>query len=465
MDITFCGAAQMVTGSCSYLELPHCRLLVDCGMQQGHDVVDNHTFPFDPARLDAVLLTHCHMDHCGRLPLLVRRGYTGYIYMTDPTAQLLHIMLRDHVRLHLQDVQYHNKKHAKNGLPPEEPLYEEKDVEETLRRIRIVGYHQWQTVHEGVRFCFHDAGHMLGSAQVELQYLEQDGLHRLLCSGDLGNCNMPLLGNPQQHAGADAVILECTHGDHCYLPYKDYTELLAGVLDETFRKGGSVLIPAAAVGRTQELLYCLHQLRQQRAVPSLPDFPVYVDSPMAENACSIFSGDDLDNYLDADAWALKQRDGSLLDFEDMHLCLTSEDSKELNHDARPKVIIAANSMCEGGRIRHHLKHHLWRKECTLVLLGHPRRGTLGHELLSGVETVQLMGDEIPVHAKILELPVRPTHADAPALLHWLQELPGKPKQVFLNHADAVTAQFFAQALQQEGYNVHVPHFGETVHIL
>lgn len=461
MKLTFCGAARTVTGSCIHLEWQNTQLLIDCGLQQGHDIVDNNNFLFQPKQLEFVLLTHCHIDHCGRLPLLVKQGFHGAIYMTEPTAKLLEIMLRDSADIQENELRWRNQKRQRAGKPLEEPLYTLKDVETTLELVHICPYETQQQLKEGLQFYFRDAGHILGSAMVTLQYEENGEKKTILFSGDIGNRNMPFIEDPQRVTTANFVVMESTHGDHCYLPCAGYQKRLAQILDQTFHDGGNVLIPAASVGRTQELLYYLHQMKQKQSVPSFPDFPVYVDSALAQEAGEIYTSGILNDYLDDEALALKKSTGTLLEFSNLHLCTTSQQSKELNYNKTPKVIIAASAMCDGGRIRHHLKHNLWRSECTVILLGNPRRGTLGRMLLDGVNHVKLFGDDIAVRAPIVSLPVRPIHADEPALLQWIQQIQPNPKQIFLNHGDEEVSILLAEILQQQGYHTEVPQYGKS----
>ena len=460
MELTFCGAARAVTGSCMHIRHEGYQLLIDCGIQQGQDVIDNSSFLFQPQQLDAVLLTHCHIDHCGRLPLLVKRGFEGPIFMTAPTAYLLDMMLRESADLQQHELRWRNEKNRRAGKPLQEPLFTLEDVEKTLRQIKICHYQQQQPLTKDLQFCFYDAGHILGSAMVTLDYKSHGQRRRLLCSGDLGNRALPFVEDPQQVTAADYVVMECTHGDHCYWQQQDYKQALAQVLEATFQKQSTVLIPAAAVGRTQEILYYLQQIKQEGLTPSLPDFPVYVDNPLAEEACAVYSGDYLNGYLDEEALILKKRCGALLDFPQLHLCVTGEQSRLLNQDHSPKVIIASGSACDGGRIRHHFKHHLWRPQCTVALLGNPRRGTLARTLLDGAASVTLFGDEIAVQARVLSLPTRPIHADQPALLQWLQQLQPAPEKIFLNHGDGQTALFLADMLQGGSSAVYVPRYGD-----
>ena len=464
MQLTFCGAARAVTGSCMHIQHEGYQLLIDCGLQQGQDVIDNNQFLFQPQQLDAVLLTHCHIDHCGRLPLLVKRGFQGPIFMTEPTAYLLDMMLRESADLQGHELRWRNQKNRRAGKPLQEPFFTLQDVKKTLQQIKICHYGQRQTLTKDLQFCFYDAGHILGSAMIALDYEEHGQKRRLLCSGDLGSRELPFVGEPQQLTAADTVVMECTHGDHCYWQQHGYQQALAQILQSTFQKQGSVIIPAAAIGRTQEVLYYLQQIKQAGLVSALPDFPVYVDNALAEEACAIYSGDYLNGYLDREALVLKKRCGALLNFPHLHLCTTTEQSRLLNQDHAPKVIIASGSTCDGGRIRHHLKHYLWRPQCTVVLLGNPRRGTLARALLDGAASVTLFGDEIAVQARVIALPVRPIHADQPALMQWLQQLQPPPEKIFLNHGDEETAFFLAELLQETSSAIYVPRYGDSFNL-
>lgn len=458
MKLTFCGAARAVTGSCIHVQLPRYQLLVDCGLQQGPDLVDNCTFPFSAKEIDAVLLTHCHADHCGRLPFLIQQGFTGPIWMTNPTAQLLEIMLQEQL-LRQQHASHHH-----SGKQHKLPCINQHDVDATLQQIHICHYKQWKTLQKDIQFCFYDAGHILGSASIVLQYCEQKQVQQLLFSGDLGNQHMPMVENPQQTASAQTVIMESTHGDHCYFSQQDYLQPLANLLQQTFQKKGTVLIPAAAIGRTQELLYCLHIIKQKNLAPALPDFPVYVDSTLAYEACQIYNDNTLDEFLDEEARQLKNQCGALLDFPALHFCTTQQQSRQLWQNQQPKVLIAPDSMANSGPICSYLRQYLPRPQTTVVLLGIPRRNTVAHLLLEHTKQLTLQEQHIPVRAHIAALPVRPIHADQPALLHWLQQLPAKPCRVLLNHGDADTSLFLSALLQQYGYHTQVPRYGETISI-
>ncbi len=427
MELTFCGAAQTVTGSCMHLKGEDVQILIDCGAFQGSDRA--HDFPFDPRSVDALILTHAHVDHCGRVARLVQRGFSGPLFMTAPTARLLELLLRNNQRkLRLSDAA----------------------LSRTLRAVEILPYEKARRWH-GLRIRFYDAGHMLGSAIAEIVC---DG-RTLLFSGDIGNVDMPFVDDPQSARHADYVVLESTHGDHCYLPASDCQTALGEVLADVCAQGGTLLLPAAQVGRTQELLYYLHQLRAEKA---LPPFSVYVDAPLARDVCRIYDDGALDAYLDREALELKRRAGAMLEFRGLQFC-TPRQARRLSSVPGPKVILAPDGAGEGVA-RHHLRRCLPQPQNAVAFLGSPRRGTIGRRLLEGAGSVRLWDQTIPVRARVLTLPVQPLHADQPSLLHWLKELRRPPRQVFVNHGDADTVQFFAQSLTEAGYSVQTPAYGE-----
>lgn len=459
MKLTFCGAAQCVTGSCYLLELEGKQILIDCGMQQGREEMDNSSFPFDPQHLSCVLVTHAHIDHCGRLPLLIRRGYRGPIIATGLTGELLEVLLRDSAEIQASDIAWKNQKHRRAGRDAEEPLFTIEHVNKALRQLKTYPYGERFAVIEGVEARFIDAGHILGSAMIELWWQESGAVEKIVFSGDIGNAEMPIICDPTLVDEAAYVVMESTCGDQNHQPQGDYKEALAHLLDETFARGGNVLIPAAAVGRSQEVLYHLHQLKLERKITSLPDFPVYVDSHLAKEMLEVYHGN-LADYIDKAALEVVQAAGTVLDFPGLFPLITSEESRRLNQDKSPKVIIAAASMCEAGRIRHHLKHNLYRPECTVVLLGSQRHGTLGSILLNGAKRVKLFGDEIAVKARITSLPVRSSHADQSALLQWIQHFRQKPRQVFVTHGDAEVIALFTALLAQNQIPAHGPRYLE-----
>ena len=460
MKLSFYGAAHAVTGSCHCISACGKRILIDCGLQQGRDEQDNRYLPFSPGLIDYVIVTHAHIDHSGRLPLLVKQGYEGPIYASAMTCKLLDIMLRDSAHIQESDAAWENHKGQRAGRPPVEPLYTVQDALDAVERLAPVSYGQQVELCEGISFRLTDAGHLLGSAYVEL-WLHEDGVEKkLVFSGDIGNVDQPIIRDPQPICDADYVVMESTYGDRNHSEGGDYTQSLAQILNETFQKGGNVIIPSFAVGRTQELLYFLREIKEENLVPVLPDFPVVVDSPLASEATKIFSGD-LTGYLDEEAIQVLQRGTGLFHVDNLQLSLTSEESKLLNEDRHPKVIISASGMCDAGRIRHHLKHNLWRPECTVIFVGFQSPGTLGRSLVEGKKFVRLFGEDVELNARIVNFKGLSSHADHDHLIQWVNQFDGpKPTEVFVVHGDGFVSEAFAAELRRLGFSAHAPLFQE-----
>ena len=459
MKLTFFGAAKAVTGSCHCLEVNGTRILIDCGLQQGRDERDNRVLDFAPGYIDYVIVTHAHIDHTGRIPLLVKQGFHGKIVTTRLTGQLMSIMLRDSAHIQESDAQWQNQKGRRAGRAPVEPLYTIADAENAMELVETYEYGELVDLFEGVRLRFADAGHLLGSACVELWLTEEGVTRKIVFSGDLGNVDQPIIRDPQYIDEADYVVMESTYGDRLHEPPESYTQALAQIIDETFEKGGNVIIPSFAVGRTQELLYFMREMKEEGMVKSHPDFRVCVDSPLANEATRIYSGN-LNGYLDEEAIeALKG--GALFQFPGLTLTETSEESKALNLDTSSKVIISASGMCDAGRIRHHLKHNLWRKECVVVFVGYQAEGSLGRALLEGARSVKLFGEEIAVNARIVNFKGLSSHADRDHLLAWAKHYAPKPRHIFVVHGEASVTEIFAQKLRDAGLSAHAAEYEEV----
>lgn len=464
MKLTFFGAARAVTGSCHCVECGGRKYLIDCGLQQGKDEKDNSVLDFHPGMVDSVIVTHAHIDHSGRLPLLVKRGFRGPIYCTRLTAKLLGIMLLDSAHIQESDANWENQKGKRSGKEPVEPLYTIQDAQDTLSLLRPIEYGERITLHDGVELEFVDAGHLLGSAQAQLWLTEEGITRKIVFSGDLGNVGQPIIRDPQLLTGpADYVVTESTYGDRLHENGSSYKADLAAVIDETMAKGGNVIIPSFAVGRTQELLYFIREIKQEGLVKSDPDFEVVVDSPLAREATEIFSGD-LTGYLDEDAIAAIHK-GDLFRFPGLVLTETLEESKALNSDTRSRVIISASGMCDAGRVRHHLKHNLWRSECAVVFVGYQAEGSLGRRLLEGAASVKLFGEEIAVKARITRVEGLSSHADQAELLHWMEAFTPRPRQVFVVHGDKDVTVTYAQLLKGRGFAAHAPDYEEVYDLL
>ena len=464
MKLTFFGAAHAVTGSCHCLEVNGRKILIDCGLQQGRDEHDDNALDFSPSYIDYVLVTHAHIDHSGRIPLLVKEGFSGPIYTTRLTAQLLSIMLRDSAHIQESDAQWQNQKGKRAGREEVEPLYTLTDAEEALQLLNTQEYGQIFELCEGVEVRFCDAGHLLGSSCVEIWATENGVTKKLVFSGDLGNVDQPVIRDPSFVTEADYVIMESTYGDRNHQPPESYTEALAALIDDVFSKGGNIVIPSFAVGRTQELLYFLREIKDEGMVKSVPNFTVCVDSPLAAEATKIYAGD-LHGYLDEEAIAVLQGGDNLFTFPGLTLTQSTEESKALNMDKSSKIIISASGMCDAGRIRHHLKHNLWRPECAVVFVGYQGEGTLGRRLLEGAKSVKLFGEEIAVRARILNFPGLSSHADRDHLLDWIGHFSPKPDQVFVVHGDSEITDLFANDLNERGIPAHAPLYEEVYDLL
>lgn len=445
MKITFIGAAHEVTGSCTLVEVGKTKFLVDCGMEQGPDMYENRDLPVSPTEIDFLFLTHAHIDHSGKLPLLVKNGFCGKIYSTDATRRLCSVMLSDSAHIQMSDAEWKNRKAKRSGKGAYEPLYDQGDVDATMSLFESYGYNKDFSAADGVSARFFDAGHLLGSSSVKLR-LKEDGKDcTVIFSGDIGNSERPLLCDPKMPDEADVVITESTYGDREHEAVRpDYEKKLTELLSETFEKGGNLVIPSFAVGRTQELLYLLRGIKERHAVKY--DFPVYLDSPLAVEATKIYASPDMRDYYDEETLALLSRGINPITFDGLHVSVTTEDSKSINTDPTPKVIIASSGMCEAGRIRHHLKYNLWRKECTVLFIGYQVEGTLGRRLLDGEKTVTILGEEINVAAKIDRLDGISAHADKDGLLRWLGSIKNRPRRVYVNHGDDTACESYAKAV-------------------
>ncbi len=465
MKLSFFGADQCVTGSCHCLEVNGKKILVDCGLQQGRDEVSNAGFPFAAGSVDYVLITHAHIDHSGRVPMLIKQGFRGQILTTRLTADLMDIMLLDSAHIQESDAEWKNRKAARSGAPHVEPLYTIEDAAQVREYMTTCEYGQKVELCEGVTVEFIDAGHLLGSASILVDATEGGVTKRLVFSGDIGNVDQPIIRDPSPVTGADYVVMESTYGDRNHTEVWSYTDDLARIIDETIGRGGNVVIPSFAVGRTQELLYFIREIKDKGLVKSNPDFAVYIDSPLAKKATSIFTGD-LRGYLDEEALELVKDGTHMFTFTNLRMTETSEESKALNLDPTPKVIISASGMCDAGRIRHHLKHNLWRPDSTIVFVGFQGEGTLGRALLDGAKSVKLFGEEIAVRAEIVNFQGLSSHADRDHLLAWIQNVKApKPQHVFVVHGDREVAPYFAQSIESLGFTAHAPQYTEVYDLI
>lgn len=466
MKITFLGAAHEVTGSCTLIEVGEKKGLVDCGMEQGKDLFVNQELPVNPADIDFVLLTHAHIDHSGNLPLLYKKGFRGTVYASAATCALCNIMLMDCAHIQMSEAEWKSRKSVRNGGPEIEPLYDIEDAQALLGRMRPCGYGTAVQVNESVSIRFTDVGHLLGSAAIEVWLTEGGETRKITFSGDLGNLDQPILKDPQPVGDTEYLVIESTYGDRLHDKGRvDYVPALAERIQRTLDRGGNVIIPSFAVGRTQEMLYFIREIKEKGLVKGHGDFPVYVDSPLAIEATGIFLQCDTE-YVDEEMQRLIRAGVNPIVFPGLALSVSQEESRAINEDKTPKVIISASGMCDAGRVRHHLKHNLWRPESMVLFVGYQSEGTLGRILVDGTDEVKLFNESIRVRAEIDVLPGVSGHADKAGLIAWLGGFREKPKMVFVNHGDPDAADSFTACLSGElGYQAAAPYSGTSFDLL
>ena len=464
MKLYFIGADHEVTGSCHVLEVNGKYIMMDCGLEQGRDIYVNEDLPVPASEIDAVLLSHAHIDHSGLLPKLVKDGFHGMIYCTDATKQLCDIMLKDSAHIQESEAEWASRKAKRSGRKQVKPLYTVQDAEIAMLYFKSVQYGETFSPVEGVTARYEDGGHILGSAIIYLT-MQEDGKTRTLAyTGDLGNINMPIVNDPSPRETTDYVITESTYGDRLHEKIDNPIKQLADIMNRTFARGGNVVIPAFAVGRTQEILYFIREILKNDMV-SYKDFLVYLDSPLAEEATAIFEENTF-GYYDEEAMQILREGGHPLVFPNLRMVIDVEESKLINTSDKPSVIISASGMCTSGRIKHHLKHNLWRPECTIAFAGYQAEDTLGRRLVDGEKDVRIFQEDIHVEAEIVELQDVSAHADRDGLIHWLTDNPEKPKNVFVVHGEDSVAENFAKQLQNDcGYEASAPYSGYVFDLL
>lgn len=455
MKLTFLGAAREVTGSMFLLSAAGKNIVVDCGMQQGQDIYENQEMRISAADVDAVFLTHAHIDHSGKLPMLYKQGFKGEIFTTVATADLAEIMLLDSAHIQESETEWKNKKAKRKNEPLVEPLYSVQDAMDTLKLFHPIQYGKNINIGENIVARFVDAGHLLGSAHIEMWITEEGKTTKLIFSGDIGNTNQPIIKDPTYPDEADFVIMESTYGDRDHGAHDDAIEVLTDIIRTTFKRGGDVIIPAFAVGRTQEMLYFIRQIIEENRLKDMPPFTVYMDSPMAIQSTTVFTKNQYSCFDEATMEVIR-RNVNPISFRQLKTSVTADESKAINFDEERKIIISASGMCEAGRIKHHLKHGLWKKENTVLFVGYQAVGTLGRSLVDGAKSVKIFGEKISVNAEVRTLIGVSGHADRNGLLKWAKGIKGV-KRFFIVHGDEPSALAFEELLNNNGMNTYVPY--------
>lgn len=453
MKLTFIGADHEVTGSQHLLETSDIKILVDCGMEQGKNIYENALLPCSYKEIDYILLTHAHIDHSGMIPAAFLAGFNGTVLCTQASRDLDAIMLLDSAHIQEMEAEYANRKAMRAGREPVKPAYTVEDAQNVISLFRGVPYGDIVELSDTVKIRFVDAGHLLGSASIEV-WINEDGIEKkVVFSGDIGNFDKPIIKDPHYITeGADYVLMESTYGNRLHEKGLNHTEDLVRIIQETLDRHGNVVIPAFAVGRTQELLYMIKQIKDQKLVKGHDGFPVFVDSPLAVEATSVFMHAPLECF-DEETMELIRQGINPISFPELTLSVTTEDSTAINFSNEPKVILAAAGMCNAGRIRHHLKHNLWRPECSVVFAGYQAEGTLGRYLQDGAQSVKLFGEEINVAAHIETMRDMSSHADQKGLLDWAGAIGKVSGRFFLVHGNDESMETLSALVRESTGNV------------
>lgn len=464
MRLSFLGAAHTVTGSCYLLETNEHKYLIDCGMFQGSTRVrklNYEDFPFNPGQIDCVLLTHAHIDHCGLVPRLCKEGFSGKVYATKVTCELAQIMLPDSAYIQESDAEILNRKGRRRGDAPIPPLYTLDDAQAALEHFSSVSYGENISIGDNIEVVFRDAGHIMGSAILEIFVKEEAKTTKLVFSGDLGQPHQPILKNPTPIQGADYLIVESTYGDRLHKIYDKETALLE-IIQDTMDRGGNLIIPSFAVGRTQTLLYYFYKLWQSGRLDY--DIPIILDSPLAIAATRVFMKNAHD--FDDDAIELMQKARSIPQFPQVHICESAADSRALNTEEGSAIILSASGMADAGRILHHLKHNLWRPESTILFVGYQAEGSMGRRLIDGIKRVRILGEEVVVRAKIMSLNGFSAHGDVNQMLDWMESMQDpKPAQVFIVHGESPAQDIMRERMEERlGFPAYIPFRGDAVRI-
>ena len=454
MRVTFCGGAQVVTGSCFLVETKGVQFLVDCGQFQGDVKLEdeNFRFPFDPSKIDFVILTHGHLDHCGRLPILVNRGFRGKIFATEGTIDIARLILMDAAQVQEETIGTVNRKRKREGLPPVKPLFLLDDVFEVFPLFEAVRHNSW-IGYKGIKFRFRDAGHILCSSFVEM---EIEG-KRVIFSGDLGNKGKPIVPDPQEPPPTDLIFIETTYGDRKHKSLEDSVKEFKGAINDTFKRGGVVLIPSFALERAQDILYFIKRFIENGEIPQCS---VFLDSPLAISITKVFQRHT--ECFDDEALNLLSK-GDLFGFPGLKFTRTVEESMKINNIKSKAIIIAGNGMCTGGRILHHLRHHLWDRNSSIVFIGYQAEGTTGREIVDGKKKIKIFNELIKVNTRVYTINGFSSHADQPQLLDWLSNGIKEGTEVVLIHGEKRAMDIFSEKVKQKfGISPRIPSLYETL---
>ena len=457
MKLKFFGGVRTVTGSCFYIECNKLRILVDCGLYQGEgdDEVNRAAFDFQPGEIDYIFVTHAHMDHSGMIPRIVKEGFKGRIITTSATRDLLELMLYDSAHVQESDAEWLTRKGMRAGKPPVLPIYTVDDVKAVIPLFDVKPYEKIFHLGDGMKYRFLDAGHILGSGTLEIWFQDSEKEKKIIFSGDIGKKGNPIIRDPSNPVEADFIVMESTYGNRLHKPLKESIDELVEAIKKTFKRGGNVYIPSFAVGRTQDLLYILNGLVKEKRLYKIH---VYLDSPLAEEVTKVYLAHP--EVFDEEA---KQR-FSEMDFDDslkLHFVQSVQESMALNKMHSGIIVIAGSGMCEGGRIRHHLKHNLWRHECSVIFVGYQGRGTLGRQIVDGLKIVNVLGEEIAVKASVYTINGFSAHADQGELIGWLACFKDSP-EVFVVHGEEDVAISFGNLIKERfGFKTHIPEKGEV----
>ncbi len=460
MEVRLFGAAKEVTGSCYGVSTKEEKILIDCGMFQGSkDLIrlNYENFMFDPKQYDALILTHAHLDHCGRIPKLVKDGFRGKIYCTNATKDLTEIIMLDSAKIAKQDTEHENKVRARTGLPPRKPIYNDMDVKTAMKLFKVISYGKDIEITKNIVARFYDAGHILGAASIRIEVTEGNKTTSVAFSGDIGQEEPIIVKDTEPIKQADYVFIESTYGDRLHPPLEERKKEFMRIINETYKRGGKLMIPSFAVERAQELLYYLGDFEKEKLIPKMD---VYLDSPMAQKATAVFTkypeyyNDKLRNDL--------KKDENLFDFPGLKYSESVEQSKAINVISDPIIIIAGNGMCTAGRIKHHIRNNIGNPNNTLLFVGYQAEGSLGYWIKKGEKKIKLLGIEAEVKSKIESLDGFSAHADYLGLIRWLKNFTVKPKEVIICHGEETQSIAFSKRVQKEGMNTYIPSIGEVL---